>query len=237
LRFSARPGWVEDLAVTQRALIVGASRGIGLEFVRQYRAAGWAVTASARSDAGLRALEALGARALQVDVAAASPASALTDLLVGETFDRVIYNAGLYGPRNQGLQTPSEPEFDAVMHTNVLGAMRVLPQLVDSLASGAVLAVLSSRMGSIGGRANPNGWLYRASKAAVNSVLKDVSLVLAGRATCVALHPGWVRTDMGGAGAELDVDASVADLRALLDRVGPADNGGFFDHDGSPIPW
>jgi NAD(P)-dependent dehydrogenase (short-subunit alcohol dehydrogenase family) len=84
------------------------------------------------------------------------------------------------------------------MHTNVLAAMRLLPQLVDALAPGARLAVLSSRMGSIGLRNSPSGWLYRASKAALNSVLKDASLVLAGRATCVSLHPGWVRTDMGG---------------------------------------
>jgi NAD(P)-dependent dehydrogenase (short-subunit alcohol dehydrogenase family) len=85
------------------------------------------------------------------------------------------------------------------MHTNVLGAMRVLPQLVDALAPGARLAVLSSRMGSIGLRSATGGWLYRASKAALNSVLKDTSLVLAGPCHLRGLHPGWVRTDMGGA--------------------------------------
>ena len=84
------------------------------------------------------------------------------------------------------------------MHANVLGAMRVIPQLADALAPGARLAVLSSRMGSIGSRNATVGWLYRASKAALNSVLKDVSLQFAGRATCVAFHPGWVQTDMGG---------------------------------------
>ncbi|MBN8510267.1 MAG: short chain dehydrogenase, partial [Burkholderiales bacterium] len=94
-----------------------------------------------------------------------------------------------------------------------------------------------SRMGSIGARGSAAGWLYRASKAALNSVLKDASLVLAGRAVCVALHPGWVRTDMGGAGADLDVAASVAGLRRTLAALTPADNGGFFDHDGTPIPW
>jgi NAD(P)-dependent dehydrogenase (short-subunit alcohol dehydrogenase family) len=223
--------------MTQRALVVGASRGIGLELVRQYRAAGWAVTASARSDAGLQAIEALGARAVRVDVAEATVSAALAPALDGEAFDCVIYNAGVYGPRSQGLDPPGVDEFDTVMHTNVLGAMRVLPQVADALAPGAVLAVLSSEMGSIGGRSNANGWLYRASKAALNSVLKDCATVLCGRATCVALHPGWVRTDMGGSAAALDVDQSVSGLRRVLAGLTAADNGRFLRHDGAEIPW
>jgi NAD(P)-dependent dehydrogenase (short-subunit alcohol dehydrogenase family) len=124
-----------------------------------------------------------------------------------------------------------------VMHTNVLGAMRVIPQLAGALAPGAKLAVISSRMGSIGARGDTSGWLYRASKAALNSVLKDASLVLAGRAVCVAFHPGWVKTDMGGPGAALEAAASVADMRATLARLRAADNGRFLNHDGSAIQW
>jgi len=123
------------------------------------------------------------------------------------------------------------------MHTNVLGAMRLLPQLVDALTPGARLAVISSRMGSIGLREGSSGWLYRASKAALNSVLKDASLELAGQAICVAFHPGWVRTDMGGSGADLDVGTSVADMRRTLAALTPADNGGFFNHDGQRLAW
>jgi NAD(P)-dependent dehydrogenase (short-subunit alcohol dehydrogenase family) len=89
----------------------------------------------------------------------------------------------------------------------------------------------------MGLRANPSGWLYRASKAALNSVLKDASLALDGRALCVALHPGWVRTDMGGAEADLDVAESVATMRRTLAALTPADNGGFFNHDGQPLAW
>ena len=122
------------------------------------------------------------------------------------------------------------------MHTNVLGAMRVLPQVAEALAPGAALAVISSRMGSIALRAAPAGWLYRASKAALNSVLKDVSLVLAGRAVCVALHPGWVRTDMGGGGADLEVADSVAAMRRTLAALGAADNGRFLNFDGRRWP-
>jgi NAD(P)-dependent dehydrogenase (short-subunit alcohol dehydrogenase family) len=100
------------------------------------------------------------------------------------------------------------------------------------------LAVISSRMGSIGEREAPNGSLYRASKAALNSVLKDASLVFGPQgATCAAFHPGWVQTDMGGEGAALPVEKSVADLRRTLAGLTPADNGGFFNHDGSVIAW
>ncbi len=221
----------------KRVIVVGASRGIGLEFVRQTLAEGAAVTATARSDEGLARLQALGATALRLDVADAASASGLAWAIDGAAFDLALVNAGVFGPRTPGLQTPTQAEFDAVMHTNVLGAMRVLPQLAEALAPGAVLAVVSSRMGSMGLRASPSGWLYRASKAALNSVLKDTSLALAGRATCVALHPGWVRTDMGGPGADLDVADSVAALRRTLASLTPADNGRYLDHDGTPLAW
>lgn len=218
-------------------LIIGASRGIGLEFVRQYRADKAQVTATARSDEGLQALREFGATALQLDVASTESASRLGWQIEGAAFDVAIVVAGVYGPRTHGLQPPTEADFDTVMHTNVLGPMRVIPQIADALAPNAKLAVLSSRMGSIGSRSSASGWLYRASKAAVNSVLKDASIVLQGKATCVSFHPGWVRTDMGGAGADLEVDVSVRHMRRVLAGLTPADNGRFFDHDGTPIEW
>jgi NAD(P)-dependent dehydrogenase (short-subunit alcohol dehydrogenase family) len=223
--------------VTQRILIIGASRGIGLEFVRQYRAEGHAVTATARSAEGLARIESLGARAITLDVANAASASSLAGLVNGERFTTAILNAGVLGPRTEGLEPPSAADFDEVMHTNVLGAMRVLPQLAEVLAPGARLAVLSSRMGSMALRESTAAWLYRASKAALNSVLKDTSLTLQGRAICVALHPGWVRTDMGGTGADLEVATSVSNLRRTLANLRPADNGGFFNHDGAALAW
>ncbi len=220
-----------------KVLVLGASRGIGLELVRQYRVDGAAVTGSARDDAGLARLREAGATALRLDVADAASASGLAWQIDGSAFDVVIFNAGVYGPDTSGLDTPAEAEFDRVMHPNVLGAMRVLPQVAEALAPGATLALISSRMGAIGARSTATGWLYRASKAALNSVLKDASLVLAGRAVCVALHPGWVRTDMGGSGADLDVTDSVAGIRRTLAALKPADNGGFFNHDGTPLAW
>ena len=148
-----------------------------------------------------------------------------------------LHNAGVYGPKTQGLQAPTAGEFDSVMHTNLLGAMRVLPQLAAVLAPAAKLAVISSRMASMGLRESTAGWLYRASKAALNSVLKDASITLAGKAVCVAFHPGWVRTDMGGSSADLDVASSVADMRRTLAALTAADNGSFFNHDGQPLAW
>jgi len=115
--------------------------------------------------------------------------------------------------------------------------MRVLPQLPDYLAPGARLAVISSKMGSIGLRNGTAGWLYRASKAAVNSVLKDASLVLQGKATCISFHPGWVRTEMGGEGADIDVATSVAGMRTVLATLKPEHNGSFFNYDGQALAW
>ena len=218
-------------------LIIGASRGIGLEFARQYRAAGERVVATARSEASLAALHELGCEAFALDVTDVASASGLGWRVEGESFDVVVVNAGVYGPRSSGLETPQAADFDAVMHTNVLGPMRLIPQLAQALAPGAKLAVLSSRMGSIALRGSTSGWLYRASKAALNSVLKDASLALAGRAICVAFHPGWVRTDMGGTGADLPVEQSVGDMRRTLAGLEAQDNGCFLNHDGQPLDW
>jgi NAD(P)-dependent dehydrogenase (short-subunit alcohol dehydrogenase family) len=195
------------------------------------------VTATARREAGLAALRELGATAIALDVADAESASRLAGQIDGAAFDVAILVAGVYGPRTAALEAPPQADFDAVMHTNVLGAMRVLPQLADALAPQARLAVISSRMGSIGARSGTSGWLYRASKAALNSLLADAAIALRGRAICVSFHPGWVRTDMGGAGASLTAPQSVADMRRLIAGLGAADHGRFLDHDGTPIPW
>lgn len=218
-------------------LIVGASRGIGLEWVRQARAAGDRVVATARDDEGLQRLRDLGAVALKLDVMNTASASGLAWQIDGYAFDQVALVAGVFGSRTTGMQTPTEAEFNTVMQTNVLGPMRVLPQLQDALAPGARIAIISSRMGSISLRSGSHGWLYRASKAAVNSVLKDASLLMQGKACCISFHPGWVRTDMGGADGDIDVQTSVAGMRTVMAGLSAADNGSFINYDGERLSW
>jgi NAD(P)-dependent dehydrogenase (short-subunit alcohol dehydrogenase family) len=220
-----------------KTLVIGASRGLGLEFVRQERAAGHAVTGTARDDDALERLRALGATAIALDVSSAESCSRLGRQLDGQAFDVAVLNAGVYGPKLDAMEAPGESDFDAVMHVNVLGAMRLLPVMAEALAPGGKLAVLSSVMASVGGRTSSSGWLYRASKAALNSVLKDAALVLQDRAVCVALHPGWVRTDMGGPAASLSVQESVAAQRRVLAGLTARDHGGFLDPQGQTIPW
>ncbi|GJG96083.1 SDR family oxidoreductase [Cupriavidus pauculus] len=223
------------------ALVLGASRGLGLEFVRQYRADGWRVVAAARSAEGVEALKALGAEAHQVDLTDAGAVAGLGWKLDGETFDVAIYNAGVIGPRTEGAQPISQQDFDTVMHTNVLAPMMALPMLLPFVETGnhgrgGVLAVLSSKMGSIGGMEGNSAWMYRVSKAAVNAVLKSVSMD-ARHAICVALHPGWVQTDMGGPNADLTPPQSVAGMRRTLAGLTHNDNGSFHNYDGTAIPW
>jgi len=223
----------------QRALIIGASRGIGLELARQYRADGWDVIGTARDEAGLSKLVALGAKTLKLDVTASNAPAALEAGISGTKLDVAVFCAGIYGPRTQGLEAPAENDFDAVMRTNVLAAMRLAPIAAAALGrSKGKLAVISSRMGSIGIRSAPSAWLYRASKAALNSVLKDMSLALSQQGvTSVTFHPGWVRTDMGGAGADIDVATSVKGIRSTLAALTPVQNGSFLSYDGTVIPW
>ena len=212
-------------------LVIGASRGIGLEFVRQYRAAGDRVIATARDDEGRARLQALGAETLRVDVADPASVSGLSWQLDGEEIDVALYVAGVID-RGNATSPPTQQAFDHLMHTNVLGLMQVLPQVMPMVeAAGGVFGALSSAMSQIGPVPGSNSWLYRVSKAALNMAVSSARFDYP-KATLVALDPGWVQTDMGGGAAPLTAEASVRGLRAVLDNLKPDDNGRLIHHDG-----
>jgi NAD(P)-dependent dehydrogenase (short-subunit alcohol dehydrogenase family) len=221
-------------------LIVGASRGIGREFAHQYKKAGWRVLATARDEASLGALEALGAETFSLDITVPTEIAALGWKLDGDRLDAALLVSGVYGPRTDGVETVTAEDFDEVMVTNVRGPMQLIPILLPLVEdANGVLAVLSSKMGSITEASGTTGWLYRVSKAALNDALKIASLQTR-RAACVALHPGWVRTDMGGAQAAIDPERSVSGMRQVLAQAAASHesfNGRFFQYDGTSLDW
>ena len=212
-------------------LVIGASRGIGLEFVRQYREAGDRVIATAREDDGLERLRALGAEPLRLDVAQPASVSGLSWQLDGEKLDVALYVAGVID-RGNATTPPTQQAFDQLMHTNLLGAMQVIPQVLPWVEEGGgVFAALSSAMSQIGSVPGSNSWLYRVSKAALNMAVSSARFDYP-KARLVTLDPGWVQTDMGGGAAPLTAEASVRGLRAVLASVTPEDNGRLIHHDG-----
>lgn len=217
-------------------LVIGASRGIGHELVRQYLADGWRVIATARDDTGLNRLKALGAQALRVDVANPVSVTSLAWMLDGEKLDLALYVAGVMD-RHAASTPPTQDAFDRVMHTNVMGAMMTIPQIAPMVEeAGGVLACISSVMGSLHGTRSSDAALYRISKAALNMVVRT-SQAAYPHARIVALHPGWVQTEMGGANATLAPDDAVRRMRQTLACITPEYAGHFLSFDGSTIAW
>jgi NAD(P)-dependent dehydrogenase (short-subunit alcohol dehydrogenase family) len=218
-----------------KILVLGASRGIGLEFVRQYTQAGAQVTATARNDAGLQKIKALGAKALRLDVADPQSVSGLAWLLDGEKFDVALYVAGVY---TQGGATtpPTQQEFDSTMHTNVLGAMQTIPQVAPLVEAanhgqGGKFIFITSGMGSIGESESSFGWTYRVSKAALNMAVISAQSDYP-KALMLPMCPGWVRTDMGGPGATISVQESVGAMRGAIAGLTAKNKGQYLHHDG-----
>ncbi|WP_300559366.1 SDR family oxidoreductase [Limnohabitans sp. Rim8] len=221
-------------------LLIGASRGIGFELARQYIEEGWRVIATARSDDGIALLKTLGAETLRLDAANPASNSGLAWQLDGEKLDLAVYVAGV-GDRDTAVSPPTREKFDLLMHTNAMGPMMVLPQVAPMLAqSSGTFAVISSHFGSLTLTESSMAVLYRMSKAALNMYIRCAQHDFP-EIVCLALHPGWVQTDMGGPQAPVKVQDSAASLRQTLETVrterDPKHRGAFLNHDGQALPW
>jgi NAD(P)-dependent dehydrogenase (short-subunit alcohol dehydrogenase family) len=220
-------------------LITGANRGIGLEYARQFSARGYKVIGTARDPADAKELSEVADRVEQLDVTDAASVAALARRLDGMPIDILVNNAGIF---DRGDVTVDKVDFATMERTfavNTFGPLRTIQALLPNLRKGQrkVIVNMSSQLGSI---ENSNGrwYAYRASKAALNQVNKILSVELGPEGfICTVLHPGWVRTDMGGSGATYSPKESVSGLITVIEKLKPSDNGRFFDFQGNPIPW
>jgi NAD(P)-dependent dehydrogenase (short-subunit alcohol dehydrogenase family) len=224
----------------KHALIIAGSRGLGLGLVREYLARGWHVTATARTpSAELDALcrESFGQLAVEcLDVTLVAQAAALAERLEGRKFDLLFLNAGILIGRGAALSTVPDSDVDKIFATNAIGPIRVADALVSHVVQGGMIAFMSSDMGSIGTNDDGRAELYRASKAALNSLIRSFSARHAG-VTVLAIHPGVVRTSMGGPTAPLDIETSV---RGVADVIAVRWGSGqvvFVDYCNEIIPW
>lgn len=220
-------------------LVTGANRGLGLEWARQLAARGKTVIATARKPAEARELRALDVRIEPLDVADPSSVAELVRRLGGETIDGLVNNAGR-GGAGQTFDALDWGEVARAFQVNAAGPMRLAQALLPNMKGGSrkLIVNVTSRMGSIEDNSSGGYYSYRASKAALNMLNKTLSIELARAGfTTVVIHPGWVATEMGGAGAPLTTAQSVKRMLGVVEGLGPKDTGKFYDLDGQSIPW
>lgn len=234
------------MRTTPSLMITGANRGLGLEWARQYAEAGWRVFASCRRPEEADDLKALASSHPRVsmhrlDVNDSEQLRTLQLDLEDARFDVLLNNAGVYLDKFTG--DFGGIDYEVWLRTfavNTLGAVRVSEAFIGQVASSdkKLVVAISSHMGAIAEIAASGNYAYRSSKAALNAAMKGLSLLLAQRGIGVLLlHPGWVKTRMGGPDAPFTPEQSVRGMRALVDNFKPEMNGRFFRHDGSEIPW
>jgi NAD(P)-dependent dehydrogenase (short-subunit alcohol dehydrogenase family) len=223
-------------------LISGASRGLGLEFARQYAAEGWQVHAACRHPDSATALAALGPNvtrhALQVDDKASLDRLALD--LKGVPIDLLIANAGVSGPRGMEPVAVDRDSWIEVLQINAIAPLAFAGAFRANLdkGRGRKAVAITSRLGSMAENDSGGLYVYRSSKAALNAVWRSLAIDWRPAGiTCLLLHPGWVRTDMGGPRGELAPDESVRSMRRVIEAAGPEASGRFFAWNGDEIPW
>lgn len=222
-------------------LITGANRGIGLALVQSFAKDGWKIHACCRNLEKAKDLKAVSGDVTRhkLDVTDNLKVESLARELADEPIDVLVNNAGVYNTR-EGFGATEYEAWADMLAVNTLSPLRMVEHFASLVAASdrKLIANMSSRLGSISAAEKGGSYPYRTSKCALNMVTRLLSIDLADRGiTTIAMHPGWVQTDMGGKTADITVDQSVRGLRALLDRAGPDDNGGFFNYDGSALPW
>jgi NAD(P)-dependent dehydrogenase (short-subunit alcohol dehydrogenase family) len=227
----------------KRLLLFGASRGLGLAIAEQYLKLGWRVVATARSRAGT-ALHDVAAKAdgrLEievVDIADPAQVEALRARLGGQRFDLLFVNAGVKNADTETIADVSTEEFVRVMVTNALSPMRVVEAFLDLAPPSGAIAIMSSGQGSVSNNETGGYEVYRASKAALNTLMRSFAARRRGDPrTLLLLAPGWVRTDMGGPEARLSVEDSIPKLVDVIEAQ--AGKGGlhYLDYLGRTVPW
>ncbi len=227
-------------------LITGANRGIGLELVKQCARANWRVLACCRDPASASELKTLVKETndrisvYRLDVANSEQRQSLASELDDMPIDILINNAGIYGQRGATFGNTNEDAWLDTFAINTIAPLKLSELLVDNVARSCrkIIASISSQMGSIADNGSGGHYVYRSSKAALNAVMKSMAIDLRPRGiTAVILHPGWVKTDMGGPNAQISVEQSVSGMLSILERLTPDDAGRFFDVNGGIIPW
>jgi len=222
------------------ALIIGASRGLGLGLVKTLLSDGWQVTATVRNPQNAQALQALGdVRIEKLDMDDQQAVIALSQQLKGDVFDLLFVNAGVKGPDVQTPGGATLAEVGQLFFTNAVAPINLAQRFAGQIrADSGVLAFMSSVLGSVTMPDSPDLALYKASKAALNSMTNSFVTQLGDqKLTVLSLHPGWVKTDMGGEGADIDVETST---RGLIDQVNAYSGKGghhFVNYKGETIPW
>jgi NAD(P)-dependent dehydrogenase (short-subunit alcohol dehydrogenase family) len=226
-------------------LITGANRGIGLELTGQFAEDGWQVIACCRNPAEAAELQALSGThpAIEIhalDVTDYEQMAALANQLADRAIDVLLSNAGIYGSKGVGFGGVDAREWRQVLEVNTIAPLMLVQAFVEQVAASEqkLVAVISSKVGSIADNSSGGSYVYRSSKTAVNQVVKCLSIDLAERGiAAISLHPGWVQTEMGGPNAEISTDESVSGLKDILQSAGAAQNGQFIEFNGDHIPW
>jgi NAD(P)-dependent dehydrogenase (short-subunit alcohol dehydrogenase family) len=215
--------------------ITGANRGLGLEFARQYAADGWTVIATARDPDAATELKATGAEVHAFDAADPAGLDALQATLGDRPIDVLIANAGMLGP-----QTFDRIGWADALMTNVIAPTELAIRLKANVLASEQrrMIALSSTLGSIAGNDSGGLLAYRSSKAALNAAWRSLSIDWKDSGLALAMvHPGWVKTDMGGPGAQIEATTSITGLRKVIANLTPSATGSFLDYQGNRLDW